>query len=81
MTWHWMSSLFVSLSSAGDDMAVGSQAIMRGGGGWSTWRDMVVMWGVEKGSDVAVVVIERGRQWGWRRGGGLCAVTWQLRVM
>jgi len=45
-------------------MAVGSRAITRGGGGWSTWRDVAVMWGVEKGGDVAVVVFERGRQWG-----------------
>jgi len=37
--------------------------------------------GVEKGSDVAVVVIERGRQWGRRRGGRSCAVTWQSRVV
>jgi len=74
-------SSFASSSSAGDDVAVGSRAITRGGGGWSTWRDMAVMWGVEKGGDVAVVVIERGRQWGRRRGGGLCAVTWRSRVM
>jgi len=40
VTWHQMSSLFTS--SAGDDMAVGSQAITRGGG-WSTWRDVAVM--------------------------------------
>ena len=37
--------------------------------------------GVKKGSDVAVVVIERGRQWGRRRGGGSCAVTWRSRVV
>ena len=37
--------------------------------------------GVEKGGDVAVVAIERGQQWGRRRGGGLCAVTWQSRVV
>jgi len=68
VTWHRMlslfASLFASLSSAGDDVAVGSRAIMRGGGGWSTWHDVAVMWGVEKGGDMAVVVIERGQQWG-----------------
>jgi hypothetical protein len=36
----------------------------------------VVVLGVERGGDVAVVVVEIGRWWWQRRSGGLSLVTW-----
>jgi hypothetical protein len=41
----------------------------------------VVVLGVERGGDVAVVVVEIGRWWWQRRSGGLSLVTWRSWVM
>ena len=71
VTWHWGSGSgsLSSSSLAGDDVAVGMLAVTREGGRWLSSGDVAVIrvvLGVERGGDVAVVVVEMGR-WLWQR--------------
>jgi hypothetical protein len=44
VTWHWRSLSLGGLVIAGDDVAVGMQALMQKGGRWLTSGDVEVMW-------------------------------------